>query len=206
MKEIFYDECTVWKKTGFCVGRKLWVSEREIAVDYKGEAIKQPKYKYEEIVCFKNACNYNEKKAICIGYNPALAIKEIDATNKRLITKLEKEGYSGYVLYNLYPEVTATKDVVDMEDAENKNSHIFLRKKIFESNINDIILFFGRTAQITKEIVKLLREMIGKKNVMLTCFNSEFIHPGAVGTFELQDFKEEYIRNRQIQPIRIQEV
>lgn len=191
-----YDDCEVWSKADFKVKRKLWISDDCVSFDYKGQKLEQPKYKYKEELEFQD-CK-NGKKAICIGFNPALAIRELDATNKRLCEKLRKKGYSKYFLFNLYPEVVAHKENVNVDDEENKNSLNYLRNEIQNIENCDVVLFFGRSTSLNEDQTKFIEELCdGGRKVFLTTFKGEFIHPGAIGSFDLTPFKKEYLINVQ---------
>lgn len=197
-KKITYKNCEVWKNSGFTVNRTLFVGKETISFSDKGNAITQYKYKFKEKIKFNSANNFKGKLAICIGYNPALSCEYMDATNKRLCVQLMKEGFGGYILFNLYPEVTPHKEDLNLNDKNNINSlHILERLvKKEKSNCELIVLFFGRTAELNDEQVRFLTKLMAddKLTVKLTASNGEFIHPGSIGKFDLADCKLEYIR------------
>lgn len=203
MKNVKYKECKIWAKTSFTVDRELTISEASVKIDYKGEQKEQPKYKYKEEITFRE--HDTGEKAVCLGYNPALAIDEIDTTNKRLITCLEEKGFSGYILLNLYPEVTPYKGLVNMEDTKNRNHINYIRKELENLKNCIVIMFFGRTTFLNEDAVNLIKEISDSNEVKITCFKEEFIHPSSVGSFELMDFKKEYIRTNTCQQIRVNE-
>ena len=204
MYTLEYKDCTVWKNTAFKVHRVLTVSEEETTIDFKGEILKQPKYKFKEIVEFEST-KKPDKKAICIGYNPALAIKEIDTSNKRLIITLEKNDYTGYVLFNLYPEVTAHKESINISDNQTVFSLNKLKEEISNFQYRDLVLFFGRSTNLTTEQVDFIKELASNKHIMLTTFDGEFIHPGSIGSVELIDFQPGFIREDLTHQIRIKQ-
>ena len=60
-------------------------------------------FKYAEKIKFQGRCK--GKYAIAFGLNPAMAdLEKIDYTNNR-ISFLYNEGYKGYYLLNLYPDI-----------------------------------------------------------------------------------------------------
>ena len=178
-------------------------------IDYKGEPIEQPMYKFEEELVFSGSNNCNKKMAICIGYNPALSCKYLDATNKRLCAQLKELGYDGYYLFNLYPEITSHKEQLNLNDKNNINSLKYLKKMVNQKKTQCglIILFFGRTAELNDEQVDFLRELIADKelDVKITTSKGEFIHPGSIGKIDLTECKLEYIRKSNGSFIRIKQ-
>lgn len=198
---INYKSCHVWKNSSFIVNRTLCVSNEKIKINYEGDDIEMPKYKYKEVLEFipiSNSMSNDSKMAVCIGLNPALACKEIDTTNKRLSAYLQKDGYSGYYLYNLYPEVASHKENINLEDEENKKGIDYIKSEMYSENIQNakcIILFFGRTVNLSNEQEGFIKSLIKEKRyVKITTFNGEFIHPGSIGSFELMDLKSDYIK------------
>ena len=150
-------------------------------------------FKYKEnIVFFKE--NKSSRKAICIGYNPAKATKEIDVTNKRLIDCLWNE-YDEYMLVNLYPQVSSNKTtcITDLEENENFCNVII---DIIKSEKDCIILFFGRTVNIKDDIYDAIVERINNKMpIKMTTHNDKFTHPGSNADIKLIDIQEENLRS-----------
>ena len=146
-----------------------------------------PKYKFLEKITWEQ----NTKMAVCIGLNPAKADKELDVTNNRLI-RLLREYYSGYILLNLYPEITSKKSLIRSSDKINKNFDNKIIKYIdcnFKSN--DIILFFGRTTKISYEFALWLKKCLKKnRKIKKVVSNDLFTHPCTSNNLSLADFNE----------------
>ena len=100
---------------------------------------KNPKYKFQELVEFSNP-KVENKFAICIGFNPAKAEEEMDTTNKRIINALQNE-YSGYILLNIYPEITEKASDIDLDDNVNSDFFKDLVKQVDNYSSYDVILF-----------------------------------------------------------------
>jgi len=66
-----------------CKGQKEKKVSRILYLDNE----KKPKYKFKETISFLKK-QLSNRKAICIGVNPAKAEEKIDVTNKRLISLL----------------------------------------------------------------------------------------------------------------------
>lgn len=131
-------------------------------------------FKYQEEIDFIGSTN--NKKAICVGFNPAKAEKNIiDVTNKRLINSLWGL-YSGYTLVNIYPQISPTKDECDTTLQENTDFECKLLQFLRDKK-EDIILFFGRTTTITDDF----KELIVEKNtsIYITSHNNNFVHPAS---------------------------
>ncbi len=154
-----------------------------------------PKYKFTEEIDFDSKHNEN-RYAICIGLNPGNAAEDLDEANKRLVSLLSKE-YSGYYLFNIYPEISDNATQINLEDEENIN-FVNKLKDILKEQIYkdlDVVLFFGRTLIITNEFVELIRQRLNKKKkVYLTSHNGEFTHPRANAKIEKIELKLEYFR------------
>lgn len=157
--------------------------------------IENPKYKFKEEIDFIGE-NDEKPYAICIGLNPAKAQEELDVTNKRLINLLQN-NYSGYYLFNIYPEITENATQINLEDNENIN-FVSRLKDILEEEIYkdlDVVLFFGRTLVIPDKVVELIRQWLDdKKKIYLTSHNGEFTHPGANAKIEKIELKSKYFR------------
>lgn len=122
--------------------------------------------------------------------------KNLDETNKRLVSLLSKE-YSGYYLFNIYPEITDNATQINLEDKENITFASKLKDILGEEIYKDldVILFFGRTLIIPEKFVELIRQWLSeKKKVYLTSHNGEFTHPGSNAKIEKIELKSEYFR------------
>lgn len=179
-KPIKYPNCNAHFENDYNVSRVLYV-DNEL----------KPKCKFREEITFLDNGVSIDKRAICIGFNPAKAEEEIDTTNKRLITLLWNE-YNGYNLLNLYPEITDNKNQIDLGDKENIE---FLEKLIKELEIEtrDIILFFGRTTVIPDALKDFLLNNNTKNNIMITVHNGEFTHPGSNAKIDIINFNKNYL-------------
>ena len=183
-----------------------WVKQEYSSKGYRKKEVKRvlyvdnienPIYKFKEEIDF---IGENNKKpyAICIGLNPAKAQEELDDTNKRLIDLLQND-YSGYYLFNIYPEITPTPEGINKGDKENSEFlnklKRLLKKRKYKKK--DIVLFFGRTLYIPNSFVELIKKWSRhKRRIYITCHKDEFIHPGANTDLELKEFKMEYMRTQ----------
>lgn len=123
-----------------------------------------------------------DKIAVCIGYNPAECSKDIDVSNKRLIKLLKQHCYKGYVLLNLFPQITKSAKEVDLDLQFNKDFETSLMSYIKNNfNTSDVVIFFGRTTQITDKFKVFLSEISSRNKLLLTVNPSEklFTHPGS---------------------------
>ena len=179
-RTIKYPNCKAHIEKDYNVSRILFVDNED-----------DPKYKFREEITFLNNRITADKRAVCIGYNPAKAEEEIDRTNKRLI-KLLWDYYNGYDLYNLYPEVTDNKNQVNLEDSENIEFLNKLIEKIAKDK-RDIILFFGRTTVIPKAFKEFLSRKPVSNNIKITVHNGEFTHPGSNAQIDLMDFDVDFL-------------
>ncbi|WP_162150539.1 DUF1643 domain-containing protein [Acholeplasma equifetale] len=180
-KTIKYSNCKAHNDKDYNVSRILFV-------DNEGDS----KYKFKEEITFLNNMISAEKRAVCIGYNPAKAEEDIDRSNKRLINLLW-DYYNGYDLYNLYPEVTDNKNQVNLEDSENVEFLDKLIEKIAKDK-RDIILFFGRTTVIPKAFEEFLSKRPISNNIKITAHNGEFTHPGSNSQINLMDFNVDFLK------------
>lgn len=179
-RTIKYPNCKAHIEKDYNVSRILFVDNED-----------DSKYKFREEITFLNSRISADKRAVCIGYNPAKAEEEIDRTNKRLI-KLLWDYYNGYDLYNLYPEVTDNKNQVNLEDSENIEFLNKLIEKIVKDE-RDIILFFGRTTVIPKAFEEFLLRKSVSDNIKITVHNGEFTHPGSNAQIDLMDFDVNFL-------------
>lgn len=145
-------------------------------------------FKYKEIIKFIKDKKDNGKypKAICIGYNPAKASKDIDETNKRLI-KCLWETYDEYLLVNLFPQVSSDKTTCIPDLKENVEfCNVII--DILKNDDRDVILFWGRTVSISEELFNAINNRIDNElPLKMTTYGGRFIHPGAIGKVELND-------------------
>ena len=163
-----------------------------------------PQYKYKEKIDFPDA-GEDKTYAICIGFNPAKAEKDLDDTNKRLIDAL-KDRYRGYYLFNLHPKIES--DQADIKTIDVQFVKYVCRKINCEDLKKlDIVLFFGRLAIIPDVFVKYLKKAASKRRrkVYLTAHGDEFTHPSSNSSIELQKFKKEYLRKETVIRIKRRE-
>jgi len=156
--------------------------DRELEVDDDST----PKYKYQEQIKFLDS-TISDNLAICLGFNPANASKELDTSNKRLINALQ-EQYSGYLLFNIYPEITETSEQVNLDDENNSQFLETLIKYVSEKySNNDIIIFFGTSYVISENLKVFLDGALQKERLYKTTNKkNEFRHPASVGKVYLK--------------------
>ena len=144
-------------------------------------------HKFFEYIDFKNSCN---KRAIAIGINPSLIEDTtMDFTNKELVTYLMSNGYSGYILLNLFSKRTNNTymlqnynaSMIGFRDLLN-DCATFITKILNGSNCNeDILIFWGQNFlnNIGISNVNLQNALTAKK---ANCYYSAgskkaFVHP-----------------------------
>ena len=115
------------------------------------------KYKYIEYTKLGSS----DKVCVAIGFNPAeFDVNEFDGTNNKICTCL-KEKYGSYILINLYPQVSKTKDEWDEgdeEDAKFAPVLIKLLETILDSK-EDVLVFWGRSVGVDEQIGTHLSKM-----------------------------------------------
>ena len=180
-----------------CKGQKNTIVSRNLYLDN----IKKPKYKFQETILFKKE-KLNNKKAICIGLNPAKAEEKIDITNIRLILLLW-DKYDEYLLLNIFPEITDNKKQINYIDQENKLFEVKLIE-VLNNTTDDIILFFGRTTIIPPNIVSCIKELfVKKRTIKLTAHYGEFTHPGSNADINLIDYSSVFIRTDSVIRVKV---
>ena len=137
-------------------------------------------YKYIEYTRWSD-----KKLCAAIGFNPAKhKPDDIDGTNIKLINTLGKKGYGGYLLLNLYPQVSPNKEEFDELNKENIKFHNTLLKVLdvlIKENI-DTVIFWGRTVSIDNNIFSKLEEMRKQRILYMTVKEgtSQHCHPARV--------------------------
>lgn len=121
----------------------------------------------------------NLKLAICLGYNPAMANKSIDRTNQKLIKMLLEKKYDGYYLVNLYSEITAKANQCHIDEGIRKTNIEFLNDFFSIHKTNDVVIFFGKSATLTKGQYDFIKNIKGRIKYYTSEKNEkqEFIHP-----------------------------
>ena len=150
------------------------------------DSIYETKYKYKEVLTFSKPLIEYEKYAVCIGFNPAKAEKDLDVTNKRLINALQ-HTYSGYILLNIYPEITSTATEVNFDDPENQNNlkRLLNYIEVLDKEM-DIIVFFGSSYSICEELYNTLLSLAHTNRLIKTTNkNKDFRHPSSIGSVDL---------------------
>ena len=176
-----YTNCKVTKKHS--VSRTLYLDN-----------LTTPKYKFKEIIHFTKDPLSDKHMAICIGINPAKAEQNIDPTNINLI-KLLFDNYDGYILLNIYPEITKNAKKVNFKDDENINFTKNLDAIINENKTEDIILFFGRTTIVPSTFIELINSCVNNNRIVkITTHDGEFTHP-ARRSINLTDYSSDYVRS-----------
>ena len=115
------------------------------------------KYKYIE----HTILGESNKVCVVIGFNPAESdVNEFDGTNNKIYACL-KEKYGSYILINLYPQVSKTKDEWDEGDEEDAKFGPVLIK-LLETLLDakeDVLVFWGRSVGVDEQIGTLLSKL-----------------------------------------------
>lgn len=163
-------------------------SNNSIQNAYRSIYYDDAEHKFFEYIDFKNSCS---KRAIAIGINPSLIEDTtMDFTNKELVTYLMSNGYSGYILLNLFSKRTNNTymlqnynaSMIGFRDLLN-DCATFITKILNDSNCNeDILIFWGQNFlnNIGISNVNLQNALISKA---ANCYYSAgakkaFVHPG----------------------------
>jgi hypothetical protein len=115
-------------------------------------------FKYAEKVSFIG--RQNQRYAIAIGYNPAMAsLTTIDRTNKLIAYRLHYLGYDGYYLLNLYPDVQAQKVPKNMSLFPNYSNYVFnvINYRNFQL---DTFIFWGSSVYVDKSLCLNINSLI----------------------------------------------
>lgn len=179
-----------FKKNKHCVSRRAFV--KTIFDKTYNQSFD---FKFKEYIKFqKGTINQCDNEAVCIGYNPAKASLSLDVTNKRLIDLLWN-NFSGYLLINLYPQVSTNKCSCIPDLDENKNfSEVIV--EILKKDKREIIIFWGRSVLIDENIKDAIENRI-QLNLPLkrTTHNGKFTHPASNADIKLEDVTLDRIRN-----------
>ena len=149
-------------------------------------------YKYIEYTV------WDDKKKFCvaIGFNPANSdVESPDDTNERVRKELDNNGYGAYVLLNLFPQISADENTHHKDDEDEKFEKILPRlfDKIIESK-TDVLIFWGRTAEVNNDIRKCLIKLQKNKKLYITVKKgtNNHYHPARV-TIDIIQAKEDSI-------------
>ncbi len=110
---------------------------------------------------------------------------------------LKGENYGSYVLLNLYPQVTSTKESFNEDDGVNKDFVELLPMIINNYKENDFVIFWGRTVSISVGIKIQLDNLLGNGKLHMTvkAGTGKHYHPARVD-IEIKDVKEDDIVDR----------
>lgn len=127
-----------------------FISQRDI-LDSNNE-------KYAEKILFNSIGN---KFAVAIGYNPAInSSTSIDKSNFLISNLLYNQNYSGYYLFNIFPDVSVLKINKNNSSYPNYIEDVldFLFAQTIITNL-DLIIFWGSSAYVNKNIEKKLKTL-----------------------------------------------
>lgn len=161
----------------------------------KNISFKNDKYQYK----FVEYTQWNRgegKPWVAIGFNPAESDPgKIDGTNKKIIKALNAKGCNAYILLNLFPQVSDTKESFDDEDELNKEFPIILEEILNTIEDIDVLIFWGRTVPVPENIFKCLKKLIKKKHLKMTVKSgtSEHYHPARV-PIDIKDVLKEQVK------------
>lgn len=118
----------------------------------------QQNNKYAEKISF---INKGHNYAVAIGYNPATYSGTlIDKSNYLISTLLHNNSYSGYYLFNMYPDIAVQK----IKKAQSSYSDYILDVLDFlirdlQNSKKDVFIFWGSSVYITIETEKRLKKL-----------------------------------------------
>jgi hypothetical protein len=98
--------------------------------------------------------------AIAIGYNPSKAVtKAIDHTNELIAFYLYKNGYDGYYLLNLFPDVQPTKVLKSVSLYPNFSTILNATLNKFKL---DSFIFWGSSVYLSSDLATMLNSLTQK--------------------------------------------
>ena len=108
--------------------------------------------KYMEKVTFNTSGN---NFAIAIGYNPASnSNTTIDKTNYLISSHFFNQGYDGYYLFNMYPDITPTKIRKSNSVLGNYIDIVFgFLNGYAHINSHDVFIFWGSSVYLSNNII-----------------------------------------------------
>ena len=108
--------------------------------------------KYMEKVTFNtNGNNF----AVAIGYNPASnSTTTIDKTNYLISSHFFNQGYDGYYLFNMYPDITPTKIRKNNSVLGNYIDIVFsFLNGYAHINSHDVFIFWGSSVYLSNNVI-----------------------------------------------------
>lgn len=133
-------------------------------------------FKYAEKVRFIG--RQNQKYAIAVGYNPAMAsLTTIDRTNRLIAYRLHYLGYDGYYLLNLYPDVQTKKITKNTSLFPDYSDYVFnvLNHQPFQL---DTFIFWGSSVYVDKSLCFKIRSLIQNVYTIGVINGPVHRHPG----------------------------
>lgn len=162
--EKFLGHSCNWKNSSSKELEKLNLSCRKNLSEFDGQS-----YKYVECTKF----NQGTKICVGIGFNPAeQSPDKIDDTNQKIIEYLNKEKYKKYILLNLYPLVSKSKETFDESD---ENSVAFAQKclpslleTVYKDTDADVLILWGREVEFECELYDQLCLLCKEERLYIT--------------------------------------
>jgi len=108
-----------------------------------------------------------EKTIYCIGVNPSIATNEkYDDTINRVKKIAEANGFNGWVMLNIYPQIATNPDDLHRNNERQKNKHKENIKKIIEiiPNGATVWLAFGSNIKKRRYLRDYLKEIYNSIN------------------------------------------
>lgn len=104
----------------------------------------------------------SEKTLFCFGINPSVADDKVpDPTIRRVMGFAERNGYTGFVMFNLYPQrATNHNDLPEEADLQIIQQNIEIISKIIsQQQTSDILLAWGELFYSRKYFVDCLKQI-----------------------------------------------
>jgi hypothetical protein len=102
-----------------------------------------------------------EKPLIIIGCNPSTANEEWSDKTMGLVENfIEKKKYSGYIMLNLYPQISSSPSKLLEQECDSRIRYLnrrVIKKAIKENNKSHILFAFGELKKI-KEIIFFIKK------------------------------------------------
>ena len=139
-------------------------------------------YKVFELTSWQS--NYCKFCIVC-GFNPTnTSINEIDNTNQKLFSILNKKGYQNTILINNHIQKSKDKESYFDDDNDIKYyQQLFLKfLEIVEENKVDLVIFWGRTSCFNNNIKDKLIQIMNNGRLYITVKKgtSNHYHPARV--------------------------
>lgn len=149
------------------------INDRKILVLNNGNNIVE---KLAEKISWNNGDNF----AICIGYNPAqMNTSNLDKTNELVASLMQKCGYDGYYLFNMFSVISSNKSATKGKNnlleciADTINSYCSYNKTSF-----DLYIFWGNSFYINGKNAKILQNITVNNAYTIGTQKNKHHHPG----------------------------